>query len=185
VVVERPRASGILDAHDRIGWPSAQEIIEALAAQRDRVVPAHVYNLKSKRGTPRGYAALGHRKLADAMVEEARVARAGAERARAIQLATAAAQRSVTMKQRNVRTYAKGRLTNGWERGELITTSADLQPGDVLNHVSHQFQAENLIRVVLLPDGFSGHNLGRLFHYEYVDARTLARSDGDGMACWD
>jgi hypothetical protein len=54
-VVERPRASGILDEHDRIGWTSALEIIEALAAQRDCVTTAHVYNLKSKRGTPGGY----------------------------------------------------------------------------------------------------------------------------------
>jgi len=89
------------------------------------------------------------------------------------------------MKQPYARTYAKGRPTNGWERGELITTLADLQPGDVLIRVSHQFQAENLIRVVPLPEGFSPINSDRGFYYEYVDCRNCERSDGSLMFCWD
>ena len=91
------------------------------------------------------------------------------------------------MKQPYVRTYANGGPTSGWERGELVTTLADVKPGDVLIHVSHQFQAENLIRVVPTPEGFSGHakDVGRLFHYEFVDACTLRRSEGDVKACWD
>ena len=90
------------------------------------------------------------------------------------------------MNQLYVRTYAKGRPTNGWERGELITTFADLQHGELLIHVSHQFQAENLIRIVPLPEEFVGHkDAGRIFYYEYVNCHTLQRSDGDAMACWD
>ena len=56
---------------------SAKEIVEALAAQRVRVSPAQVYNLKAAMAKPKvnGYASLIRaKKLADAMggVEEAR-----------------------------------------------------------------------------------------------------------------
>lgn len=56
---------------------SSKEIVEALAAQRVRVSPAQVYNVKAAMGKPKdnGYAALiKAKRLADAMdgVDEAR-----------------------------------------------------------------------------------------------------------------
>jgi hypothetical protein len=84
------------------------------------------------------------------------------------------------MKQHYQRTYEKGRPTNGWGRGELITASAQVKPGDVLISVCHQFCAENLVRV--LERGFA---IGDGFEYEYTDPKTLRRSDGGRMFCHD
>ena len=58
---------------------SAKEIVKALAAQRVRVTPAQVYNVKSTTAKPKvdGYASLIQaKKLADALggVEQARAA---------------------------------------------------------------------------------------------------------------
>jgi hypothetical protein len=82
------------------------------------------------------------------------------------------------MKQRYQRTYEKGRPTNGWDKGERITDTAQVKPGDVLIAVSNQFQAENLVRVIErecpIGDGFD---------YQYADPRTLERSDGGTMFC--
>lgn len=85
------------------------------------------------------------------------------------------------MKQRYPRTYKQGRPTNGWDRGEQITDVADVKPGDVLITVSHQFQAENLVRVV----GRDEPIIGSGFNYQYADCRTLQRSDGGIMFCHD
>ena len=62
---------------------TAKEIVATLAAQRVRVTPAHVYNLKSKMGKPQASGSAGSyarliqaKKLADAMggVEKAKAA---------------------------------------------------------------------------------------------------------------
>ena len=82
------------------------------------------------------------------------------------------------MKQRYQRTYEKGRPTNGWDKGERITDTAQVKPGDVLIAVSNQFQAENLVRVIEREC-----HIGDGFDYQYADPRTLERSDGCTMFC--
>jgi hypothetical protein len=77
-----------------------------------------------------------------------------------------------------IRTYDKGRPTKGWARGEQITDAAQVKPGDVLIALSHQFQAENLVRVLTRDRPFP---VG--FDYEYVDCKTLRHSDGWTMFC--
>jgi len=81
-------------------------------------------------------------------------------------------------KTQETRKYVQGRPTNGWERGERITASAQVKPGDVLIVLSNRFAAENLVRVVerICP-------VGDGFDYEYVDCRTLKHSDGSTMFC--
>jgi hypothetical protein len=78
------------------------------------------------------------------------------------------------------RIYERGRSTSGWTRGEPITRPDQLKPGDLLIAVSHQFQAENLIRVVVSPIPIPD-----LFYCEYVTPDTLRRSDHEEMAVWD
>jgi len=45
------------------------------------------------------------------------------------------------------RIYEGGRDTGRWTRGEKITSMTDIEVGDVLYEVSHQWSADNLIRV--------------------------------------
>jgi hypothetical protein len=82
------------------------------------------------------------------------------------------------MKQLYTRTYAAGRPTNGWDKGERVTDDKSVKPGDVLIMVSNQFKAENLIRVIE-----RNHLSCNGFNYEYADCRTLVRSDGGTMFC--
>lgn len=84
------------------------------------------------------------------------------------------------MKQRYQRTYERGRPTNGWEKGERITNISQINPGDVLISINKQFKAENLIRVLPIPDDFIPIS-STGFYYEYVNSRTLQRSDGGLM----
>jgi hypothetical protein len=87
---------------------------------------------------------------------------------------------TATKSKRSTRIYEAGRPTTGWRRGEQITDYTQVKPGDVLIAVSHQFKAENLVRVVKrelpFPPGFD---------YEYVDCKTLRHSDGHTMFCWN
>ncbi len=45
------------------------------------------------------------------------------------------------------RIYTAGRPTTGFRRGKKIIDTAEVQVGDTLIGVSHQFKAENLYRV--------------------------------------
>jgi hypothetical protein len=78
------------------------------------------------------------------------------------------------------RIYKKGRSTVGWTKGERITRLDQLKPGDLLISVSHQFQAENLVRVVVNPSPIPS-----VFYCEYVTPDTLRRSDHEEMAIRD
>lgn len=49
------------------------------------------------------------------------------------------------------RTYEKGRPIIGWFKGKRLRTAEGLKAGQVLIMVSHQFQAENLVKVVRPP----------------------------------
>lgn len=64
-----------------------------------------------------------------------------------------------------MRTYEKGRSTEGWEKGEPILKVSDVKPGDVLIGVSHQFKAENLYRVMEERNDFMA---GQGFNVKYV-----------------
>ena len=50
------------------------------------------------------------------------------------------------------RTYEQGRPTTGWRKGKRITSPEQVQPGDALIGVSHQFEAENLYVVIPSPN---------------------------------
>ena len=78
------------------------------------------------------------------------------------------------------RIYERGRSTLGWTRGQPITRLNQLKPGDLLIAVSHQFRAENLIRVVASPTPIPD-----MFYCEYVTPDTLRRSDHEEMAVRD
>lgn len=65
------------------------------------------------------------------------------------------------------RTYAKGRPTTGWQKGNRITSPEQVKSGDVLIGVSHQLEAENLYLVVPSPYPPSLHD-GEGFHVRYV-----------------
>lgn len=57
----------------------------------------------------------------------------------------------------------------------------------MLISVCHQFKAENLIRIIPLPEGYGGPHVDakQIIYYEYADCRTLKRSDGEVMAKWE
>ena len=78
------------------------------------------------------------------------------------------------------RIYDQGRSTLGWTRANRITRLDQLKPGDLLIAVSHQFRAENLIRVVANPSLNPS-----VIYCEYVKPDTLVRSDHEEMAVWD
>lgn len=78
------------------------------------------------------------------------------------------------------RKYERGRSTLGWVRGQRITHLDQLKPGDLLIAASHQFQAENLVRVVINPRPNPS-----VVYCEYVTPDTLRRSDHEEMAIWD
>jgi hypothetical protein len=88
------------------------------------------------------------------------------------------------LKQLYDRKYIRGRATAGWERGERITSPAQLKPGDYVIEVSHQFKAENLARVVPLPEGFSPVNSDAGFYSEWADNVSGKRYDGQTMFTW-
>lgn len=73
------------------------------------------------------------------------------------------------------RIYKAGRPTTGLRRGEKITDPAEVQVGDKLIAVSHQFKAENLYRVT--------EHKGDRFTVVYIqlDGR---KADGDEMCVW-
>lgn len=49
------------------------------------------------------------------------------------------------------RTYLDGRSTLGWCKGQKVTKYSTLKPGMLLIMVSHQFQADNLIKITPPP----------------------------------
>ena len=65
------------------------------------------------------------------------------------------------------RTYEKGRRTTGWRKGKRITSPEQVQPGDVLIGVSHQFKAENLYVVIESPFPPGPHH-GQGFYVRYA-----------------
>jgi hypothetical protein len=56
------------------------------------------------------------------------------------------------------RTYEKGRPTTGWRKDQRITSPEQVQLGDVLIGVSHQFKAENLYLVIPTPHPPTPHD---------------------------
>jgi hypothetical protein len=50
-----------------------------------------------------------------------------------------------------MRIYDKGRPTEGWMFGELVSKLEDMAVGDILIKICHQFKAQNLIKIVPLP----------------------------------
>jgi hypothetical protein len=84
------------------------------------------------------------------------------------------------------RLYRKGRPTKAWAKGERVRSLADVQPGDYLISVCHQFKSENLLIVTGIETRMS-----RTIQYRYADHRTGRQLTGAqhgppyGMACWD
>ena len=81
------------------------------------------------------------------------------------------------------RIYEAGRSTEGFGRGEVVTKTSEVKPGDILVLVSHKFQAENLIVVVPRPEGFTDASSGRIFYCQYFDPET--RVGSNLMSIWD
>jgi len=73
------------------------------------------------------------------------------------------------------RIYKAGRPTTGFRRGEKITDPAEVQVGEMLIGVSHQFQAQNLYRVT--------EHKGDRFYVVYVQLNGR-KADGDAMCVW-
>jgi len=73
------------------------------------------------------------------------------------------------------RIYQAGRPTTGFRREKKITDTAQVQVGDTLIGVSHQFKAENLYRVT--------DHKGDRFSVVYIhpNGRT---ADGGEMCVW-
>jgi hypothetical protein len=73
------------------------------------------------------------------------------------------------------RIYKAGRPTTGFRRGEKIAAPSEVQIGDDLIGVSHQFSAENLYRV-------TGQKADR-FHVVYIQPDGQ-KADGGEMCVW-
>ena len=73
------------------------------------------------------------------------------------------------------RIYKAGRTTTGFRRGTKITDTAEVQVGDTLIGVSHQFKAENLYRVTT--------HKGDRFYVVYIQPNGQ-KADGDEMCVW-
>ena len=73
------------------------------------------------------------------------------------------------------RIYEAGRPTTGFRRGKKITDPAEVQVGDTLIGVSHQFKAENLYRVT--------DHKGDRFTVVYIEANGR-KADGGEMCVW-
>ena len=76
---------------------------------------------------------------------------------------------------RQTRIYKAGRPTTGFRRGDKITDTAEVQVGDKLICVSHQFTAENLYRVT--------KHKGDRFYVIYIQPNGQ-KADGDEMCIW-
>lgn len=81
------------------------------------------------------------------------------------------------------RIYEGGRSTEGFKRGEVVTKTSDVKPGDILVLVAHHFRSENLIIVVPRPEGFTDASTGRIFYCQYFDPET--RVGSNLMSIWD
>ena len=80
------------------------------------------------------------------------------------------------------RTYEKGRPTTGWRKGERITSAHQVNPGDVLIGVNHQFMAENRYLVIPSPHPQSSHQ-DQGFHVQYIKP-DLSPTDTDFQPQW-
>ncbi len=74
------------------------------------------------------------------------------------------------------RIYNAGRPTTGFRRGKKIFDTAEVQVGDTLIGVSHQFQAENLYPVT--------DHKGDRFSVVYIHPNGR-KADGDEMCIWE
>lgn len=73
------------------------------------------------------------------------------------------------------RIYKAGRPTTDFRRGTKITDTAEVQVGDTLICVSHQFKAENLYRVTT--------HKGDRFSVVYIQPDGQ-KADGGEMCVW-
>jgi hypothetical protein len=73
------------------------------------------------------------------------------------------------------RIYEAGRPTTGYCRGEKIADPGEVQIGDTLIGLSHQFRTENLYRV-------TGHK-GDRFSVAYINPNGQ-KADGGEMCVW-
>ena len=73
------------------------------------------------------------------------------------------------------RIYQAGRPTTGFRQGTKITDTAEVQVGDTLIGVSHQFKAENLYRVTT--------HKGDRFYVVYIQPNGQ-KADGDEICIW-
>lgn len=82
-----------------------------------------------------------------------------------------------------MRTYDKGRSTEGWEKGAPVRDAFHIKPGTVIIGVSHQFKAENLYKVVPKPKDYQDMGPGEGFYVKYVetDGVTPHRYDGERL----
>jgi hypothetical protein len=80
------------------------------------------------------------------------------------------------------RIYAKGRSTEGWRRGERVTSLDQLQEGTVLVSVSHQFEAENLIRITA-TNSPANQVRRQIVYWAYVSPELEMLEDGG--AIWE
>ena len=76
---------------------------------------------------------------------------------------------------RQTRIYKAGRPTTGYRRGKQILIPAEVQVGDRLIGVSHQFEAENLYRVT--------DHQGDRFTVIYI-LPNGRKADGGEMCVW-
>ncbi len=76
---------------------------------------------------------------------------------------------------RQARIYKAGRPTTGFRRGTKITDPAEVQVGDTLIGVSHQFEAQNLYRVT--------NHKGDRFTVIYIKPNG-SKADGGEMCVW-
>lgn len=81
------------------------------------------------------------------------------------------------------RTYEQGRSTTGWRKGRRITKPMQVNPGDVLIGVSHQFRSENLF-VAISPSNKLHQANGFGVLYVKPDL-TLTDSDRQPQWVWD
>jgi hypothetical protein len=78
------------------------------------------------------------------------------------------------------RVHQQGRSTDGWRKGEKVTSLDQLRKGTVLIAVSHQFRAENLVQIVLSPSFPFNRDI---VHWVYVSP-DLKQIDGESKALW-
>ena len=77
------------------------------------------------------------------------------------------------------RTYPAGRPIAPYRHGEEITSLSQIKTGDVIIMVSHQFEAETLVKVTSRERNTQG------FDYKYMSPEGKVASVVSDMFCWD